>query len=203
VVAIASVRQRRYGCAAILTVEALILGSPADGSASGLKKRSSIGVQGSVSLLRPRPGLCYPAGRSQAWRGRGTDSPPVPPRQGSAITSASCIHRGLSHPADPYLDRVCSTVPVTVSRASSAASGRCHPVRTGVGVRPLASEPESERCVRCLHSHLPARRRSRFQQRTRALATEIRPCCASSPGEQRPVPSGCAGRRSAGLCGDR
>jgi hypothetical protein len=112
-------------------------------------------VQGSVPLSRPRPGLTQ-AGRSQAWRGRGTGSPPVPPRQGSAITSASCIHRGLSHPADPYLDRVCSIVPVTVSRASSAASGRCHPVRTGVGVRPLASEPCSDRRAFSPHPHLLA-----------------------------------------------
>ena len=147
------VGQRRYAGAAVLTVEALILGSPADGFASGLKKGSSIGVQGSVLLSRPPPGRIR-AGRSQAWRGRGTGSPPVPPHQGSAITSASCIHRGLSHPADPYLDRVCVIVPATVSRASSAASGWCHPVRTGVGVRPLASEPGSSRRAFFPHSHL-------------------------------------------------
>lgn len=75
------------------------------------------------------------SGRSQAWRGRGTGSPPVPPPQGPAITSASCF-TGASQPPDPDLDRVWMTVPVTVSRASSAASGRCRPALTGVGAVP-------------------------------------------------------------------
>ena len=46
------------------------------------------------------------------------------------------LHWGMSHPADPNHDRVCLIAPVTVGRASSAASGRCHPARTGDGVVP-------------------------------------------------------------------
>lgn len=48
------------------------------------------------------------------------------------------LHRGLSQPPDPDLDRVWLIVPVTVSRASSAASGRCRPALTGVGAVPCA-----------------------------------------------------------------
>ncbi len=46
------------------------------------------------------------------------------------------LHRGVSQPPDPDLDRVWAIVPVTVSRASSAASGRCRPALTGVGAVP-------------------------------------------------------------------
>ena len=46
------------------------------------------------------------------------------------------LHWGMSHPADPNHDRVCLIAPVTVSRASSAASGRCHPALTGEGAVP-------------------------------------------------------------------
>jgi hypothetical protein len=46
------------------------------------------------------------------------------------------LHRGVSQPPDPNLDRIWVIVPVTVSRASSAASGRCHPALTGVGAVP-------------------------------------------------------------------
>ena len=46
------------------------------------------------------------------------------------------LHRGVSQPPDPDLDRVWVIVPVTVSRASSAASGRCRPALTGVGAVP-------------------------------------------------------------------
>jgi hypothetical protein len=46
------------------------------------------------------------------------------------------LHRGHLIPADPNHDRVCLIAPVTVGRASSAASGRCHPALTGVGAVP-------------------------------------------------------------------
>ena len=48
------------------------------------------------------------------------------------------LHRGVSQPPDPDLDRVWVIVPVTVSRASSAASGRCRPAFTSVGAVPCA-----------------------------------------------------------------
>jgi hypothetical protein len=51
------------------------------------------------------------------------------------------LHRGVSQRADPDHDRVCVVVPVTVSRASSAASGRCHPALTGIGVVPWRHSP--------------------------------------------------------------
>ena len=92
------------------------------------------GVQGSVRSRRP-----YALGVRAAPR-LGAGEGPVhrrSPPQGPAITSASCF-TGASQPPDPDLDRVWVIVPVTVSRASSAASGRCRPALTGVGAAPCA-----------------------------------------------------------------
>jgi hypothetical protein len=58
------------------------------------------------------------------------------------------LHRGSSQPPDPDHDRVCVIVPVTVSRASPAASGRCHPARTGVGAVPWDQSQQAARRFR-------------------------------------------------------
>ena len=104
----------------------------------------------------PRGPAASPDTRLPGWCGRGTGSPPVPPRQGSAITSASNFHRGMSHPPDPNHDRGCLIVPVTVSRASSAASGRCRPAVTGIGAVPW-SQSRARAAARCRRKSTPKR----------------------------------------------
>jgi hypothetical protein len=106
-IAITPVGQRRNVGTAVLTVEALILGSPADGSASGLKKGSSIGVQGSVLLSRPRParvGQAVPrlgAGEGPIHRPfpliRGQRLLPLPAFTGAYLIPGSVPRPGLLH----------------------------------------------------------------------------------------------------------
>ena len=131
-IAVTAVGQRHHFSTAVLADKALILGSPADGSASRLKKRSSTGAQGSVSLSHGQ--MCWPLLPGSG--GRWTDSPPVSPHQGSAITSASSFTGTSLIPRIRYHDRVYVIAPVTVGQASPAASGRCHPALTGVGAVP-------------------------------------------------------------------
>jgi len=91
----------------------------------------------SLSDRQDGPGRC-----SQARCGRGTDSPPVSPRQGSAITSASRFTGASLIPRIRNHDRVYVIAPVTVGQVTPAASGRCHPALTGVGVVPwIQSRP--------------------------------------------------------------
>lgn len=132
-IAIAPVGQRRNVSTAVLTVEALILGSPADGSASGLKKGSSIGVQGSVLLSRPRPArLGQAAPRLGAGDGpihrpfpliRGQRLLPLPAFTGAYLIPGSVPRPGLPHcpghcqPSIPQLPAV-GVIPSALASAS-------------------------------------------------------------------------------------
>jgi hypothetical protein len=89
VVPVTAVGQRRDIRAAILASEALILGGPADGSASGIEEGIFNRSAGFRSVLAAAARELPPPPRLPGLRGRGTGSPPVPPHQGSAITSAS------------------------------------------------------------------------------------------------------------------
>jgi hypothetical protein len=91
------------------------------------------GVQGSVRSRWPSALGVRTAPRLGA--GEGPVHRPAP-SSGAGDYFRFLLHRGLSQPPDPDLDRVWAIVPVTVSRASSAASGRCHPALTGVGAVP-------------------------------------------------------------------
>jgi hypothetical protein len=91
------------------------------------------GVQGSVRSRCPSARGVRAAPRLGA--GEGPVHRPTP-SSGAGDYFRFLLHRGVSQPPDPDLDRVWVIVPVTVSRASSAASGRCRPALTGVGVVP-------------------------------------------------------------------
>jgi hypothetical protein len=85
-----------------------------------------------VLAVRPRLAFGLLPGLSRA-RDRFTARSPS---SGAGDYFRFLLHRGVSQPPDPDLDRVWVIVPVTVSRASSAASGRCRPTLTGVGAVP-------------------------------------------------------------------
>jgi hypothetical protein len=91
------------------------------------------GVQGSVRSRRPSALGVRPLPGSARARDRFTARSPS---SGVGDYFRFLLHRGVSQPPDPDLDRVWAIVPVTVSRASSAASGRCRPALTGVGAVP-------------------------------------------------------------------
>jgi hypothetical protein len=172
---------------------ALLMALPPD-------RRSDLqsGVQGSVcsrcsSALGVRAAPRLGAGEGPVHR--------LVPSSGSAITSASCF-------TEASLSRRIRTstgfrwiVPVTVSRASSAASGRCHPVLTGVGAVPC----DQSAAVPVLHGRRispPSYRHFRRSQHTGfGEATGLPP--PNGQVDSRPAPATGPGREAIGRSGVR